>query len=189
MKRGGRERSRRRRGLRPAARVWVGIVLLLPLVLAPPAPLTRAEDYGPSAALSGILSATSAAHARNQIVILTLPLPGNESDAGEMAKFGLLYGFSPRTIFVYRDEPTTFNFWNLQSNEPHDVMITDRSGQVLLHQELPQLKKTQLTLTFHQQGLFTFYCTMHQPYMSGQIVVLAPPGEQPAAAPALHASH
>jgi len=174
----------RQRRCASAARVPIVIALLL---MALPAARARAEDYMPGAALAGILSATPAARARNQIVILTLPLPGNQSDAGEMAKFGLLYGFSPRTIFVYRDEPTTFNFWNLQSNEQHDVMITDGSGQVLLHQELPQLKKTLLTLTFHKQGLFTFYCTMHQPYMSGQIVVLAPPAEQPAATTAASA--
>lgn len=179
MKRGYGE-PRPRRYPRRGASGRIGFALL-PLLLAWPALRAAAEDYLPSAALAGIVSAAPAAHARNQIVILTLPLPGNESDAGEMAKFGLLYGFSPRTIFVYRDEPTTLNFWNLQSNEKHDIMITDAGGQVLLHLELPQLKKTPLTLTFHKQGLFPFYCTMHQPYMSGQIMVLAPPGEQPAA--------
>jgi len=26
--------------------------------------------------------------------------------------------------------------------------------------------------SFHDEGLFTFYCTMHQPEMTGQILVL-----------------
>jgi plastocyanin len=26
--------------------------------------------------------------------------------------------------------------------------------------------------TFHQSGLFNFYCTVHQPEMAGQILVL-----------------
>lgn len=30
------------------------------------------------------------------------------------------------------------------------------------------------TLAFHEEGLFRFYCTMHQPVMSGQILVLPP---------------
>jgi plastocyanin len=78
-------------------------------------------------------------------------------------------------IFAYRDEPTSFNFWNLQSDENHDFMLATGAGQVLMKMMLPELKKTAITLTFHKEGLYTFYCTMHQPEMSGQIYVLPPP--------------
>jgi plastocyanin len=37
---------------------------------------------------------------------------------------------------------------------------------------LPPLQETAYVFTFHQEGLFSFYCTMHQPEMSGQILVL-----------------
>ena len=36
------------------------------------------------------------------------------------------------------------------------------------------LSKTAFVMTFHDEGVFPFYCTMHQPAMSGQIVVTAP---------------
>jgi len=45
---------------------------------------------------------------------------------------------------------------------------------------LPPLRETKYVFTFHQEGLFNFYCTMHQPAMSGQILVLPP---APAAVP------
>jgi len=38
----------------------------------------------------------------------------------------------------------------------------------------PALQKTSYVLAFHREGLFNFYCTMHQPEMSGQILVLPP---------------
>jgi hypothetical protein len=44
---------------------------------------------------------------------------------------------------------------------------------------LPALSKRSWVFTFHQPGLMHFYCTVHQPQMSGEILVLpsaaAPP--------------
>jgi len=31
--------------------------------------------------------------------------------------------------------------------------------------------KTTFVMTFHDEGVFPFYCVMHQPAMSGQIIV------------------
>ena len=45
---------------------------------------------------------------------------------------------------------------------------------VLMYQKLPMLKKTSWVFTFHREGLFTFKCLVHQPEMSGQILVLPP---------------
>ena len=89
-------------------------------------------------------------------------------------RFGEVYAFSPSVIIVHRDEPTAITFWNLQPDDDHDFMLADPHGHVLMHQALPPLKETAYVFTFHQEGLFTFYCTMHQPAMSGQILVLPP---------------
>ena len=53
-------------------------------------------------------------------------------------------------------------------------MLVDPTGNVLMRVVLPPLQETSYVFTFHREGLFTFYCTMHQPDMSGQILVLAP---------------
>jgi plastocyanin len=130
------------------------------------------DGYLPNAAAAKIVSAVPNGPAHTDIVILTTSEPANQSDSGEMKAFGILYTFSPRVVFVYLDQPTSFSFWNLQSDEHHDFMLADPAGQVLMKMGLPQLKKTSITLTFHKAGLYTFYCTMHQPEMSGQIYVL-----------------
>jgi plastocyanin len=39
---------------------------------------------------------------------------------------------------------------------------------------LPPLKETSFVFTFHEEGLFNFFCSMHQPGMHGQILVLPP---------------
>ena len=137
--------------------------------------LANAEDgYLPSAAASKIVTAAPDGAPRAGVVILTEAQPQGQLDPHEQKTFGVLYTFSPRTIFVLRDEPTSFSFWNLQADETHDFMLATASGQVLMKMMLPQLKKTTVTLTFHKEGLYTFYCTMHQPEMTGQIYVLAP---------------
>jgi hypothetical protein len=144
---------------------------------------TGAEDgFLPNASALKILNAVpdgDGSHARNGVVILTEPLPSGPPDPAEQKAFGVLYTFSPRVIFVFRDEPTSFSFWNLQSDENHDFMLASPTGEVLMKMMLPELKKTAITLTFHKEGLYTFYCTMHQPEMTGQIYVVPPPGSEP----------
>jgi plastocyanin len=132
----------------------------------------RAADYMPNGPALKWVSANPPAKPENQVVVLTVPLPGGDADSKEVASFGELYGYSPRTIFVHLNQPTEFSFWNLQSSEQHDLMLTSPTGEVLLHMQLPELKKTTVVLNFHREGLFNFYCTMHQPYMTGQIFVL-----------------
>jgi plastocyanin len=154
---------------------FIVIVTLMAAVLTPRY-AARADDEGylPSPAASKIVTAVPNGSARAGVVILTTTQPATQSDPEEMKAFGILYVYSPREIFVRRDEPTSFSFWNLQSDEHHDFMLADPAGQVLMKLILPELKKTQITLTFHKEGLYSFYCTMHQPEMSGQIYVLPP---------------
>jgi plastocyanin len=75
-------------------------------------------------------------------------------------------------VAVHRDEPTEISFWNLQPDDDHDFMLVAPDSNVLMKVLLPALRKTTYILAFHEEGLFTFYCTMHQPEMSGQILVL-----------------
>jgi plastocyanin len=56
-------------------------------------------------------------------------------------------------------------------------MLVDPNLNVLMKVDLPALQETSYVLTFHHEGLFNFYCTMHQPVMSGQILVLPPAGQ------------
>jgi plastocyanin len=74
-----------------------------------------------------------------------------------------------------------YAFANLQADDQHDFMLVDPDSNVLMKVPLPALAKTSYVFTFHREGLFNFYCTMHQPEMSGQILVLPPVAALPAA--------
>jgi len=96
-----------------------------------------------------------------------------ESGPPETVKtFGEVYAFDPATFAVKRDEPTEVVFWNLQGDDEHDFMLLDSGNHVVTQFKLPPLSKTSRLFTFHREGLYRFYCTVHQPEMSGQITVL-----------------
>ena len=61
---------------------------------------------------------------------------------------------------------------NLQGDDEHDFMLMDDRNHVVLQSKLPPLKKVTFIVTFHHEGLFPFFCTVHQPEMSGQVMVL-----------------
>jgi plastocyanin len=94
--------------------------------------------------------------------------------ASTIKNFGEVYAFSPDVFAVRRDQPTQIIFWNLQADDEHDLMLTDPQNHVLLTTKFAPLSKTTYVMTFHDEGVFPFYCTVHQPAMSGQIIVTSP---------------
>jgi plastocyanin len=90
-----------------------------------------------------------------------------------LGKFGEVYAFSPSFFVVHKDERTMVHFFNLQPDDNHDFMLF-APDQVFLKMLLPPLRDTAYVFTFHREGLFNFTCAMHQPSMSGQILVLPP---------------
>lgn len=127
-----------------------------------------AKTPGPDVTLGG--------KARARVVVMTQALVTKESGPKDtLAAFGESYAFVPSTFAVRQDEPTEIVFWNLQGDDEHDVMLLDAQRRVVLQAKLPPLKKTSFVMTFHRDGLFDFYCTMHQPEMSGQVVVIKRP--------------
>ncbi len=131
--------------------------------------------YLPNAANSRIVTVTRTGNAGAAFTVLTQAVAIKETSPREtIAHFGEVYAFSPSFIAVRRDQPTEISFWNLQPDDDHNLMLADPRFNVLMFIDLPPLRKTSYVFTFHQEGLFPFYCTMHQPEMSGQILVLPP---------------
>jgi plastocyanin len=149
------------------------------LFLAMPAgSVQQAEpSYLPTQSAAQVLTVAKEADATAGVVVLTEALAIKETGPKEtVARFGETYAFSPAVFAVYRDEPTLITFRNLQPDDAHDFMLTDPHGAVLMKVDLPTLKDTSYVFTFHRDGVFPFYCTIHQPAMSGQIIVLPPKG-------------
>jgi plastocyanin len=129
----------------------------------------------PSPDNAKIVSVTPKGEARAGITVITQAVAEKETGPKEaVLKFGELYAFIPQFIAVHRDEPTQIEFWNLQGDDEHDFALLDGDMNVLMYEKLPTLKKTSWVFTFHREGLFTFKCLVHQPEMSGQILVLPP---------------
>jgi plastocyanin len=131
--------------------------------------------YLPSAEASRVVSVTNTGTVRASILVQTHRAAVKETGPKEtVAHFGEVYAFSPNFMAVHREEPTQIRFWNLQPDDQHTFMLVDPQMQVLMNVLLPPLEETSYVFTFHNEGLFTFYCAMHQPGMAGQILVLPP---------------
>jgi len=142
------------------------------------APPQGERDYLPNEAASRVVAVTTDNRsAQAGVVVLTQAVAIKETGPKPTVKrFGEVYAFAPSFIAVHRDEPTAITFWNLQPDDEHDFMLVAPDLTVLMKVTLPPLQKTSYVFTFHREGLFNFYCTMHQPAMSGQILVLPPNG-------------
>ena len=153
------------------------VVLASALLLAAGRKLTRLPErsYLPDAAAARVVTISESGPASAGVTVLTEAVAIKETGPrATVARFGEVYAFSPAFVAVRRDEPTEISFWNLQRDDEHDVMLVGPEQQVLAKVSLSPLRKTTYVFTFHEEGLFTFYCTMHQPEMTGQILVLAP---------------
>jgi plastocyanin len=151
--------------------------------LAPAAHATQSgeAEYLPTGAAAKVVSVSPGeASAAAGVTVLTQAVAVKENGPKEtVARFGEVYAFAPSFVAVHRDEPTAISFWNLQPDDEHDFMLVDPDLNVLMKVNLPALEKRSYVFTFHRQGLFRFYCTMHQPEMSGQIMVLPPATHSP----------
>ncbi len=163
--------------------IWRGVLAaasaILPALIgvasATAAPPMNKHYYLPDAAASKIVSVAKAGKAEAELIVLTEAVAVKETGPREtVAKFGEVYAFSPTLIAIRREVPTMLTFWNLQSDDQHDFMLTAPDSTVLMHLKLAPLSKTSYVFTFHKDGIFNFYCAMHQPEMSGQILVLPP---------------
>ncbi len=150
-----------------------------PVWAAAKSPLKKpANYYLPGADAARLVTVTKAGEAEREITILTEAVAIKESGPKEtIARFGEVYAFSPTSIVLRRNEPTRITFWNLQPDDEHDFALVAPNLDILMYVRLPPLEKTSYVFSFHEQGLFDFWCLQHQPEMSGQILVLpeAPP--------------
>jgi plastocyanin len=137
------------------------------------APPMDKHYYLPYSAGSKIVSVAKEGKPEAEVIVLTEAVAIKETGPKEtVAKFGEVYAFSPTFIAARREQPTMLTFWNLQPDDEHDFMLTAPDSRVLMHLKLLPLTKTSYVFTFHEEGIFNFYCAVHQPEMNGQILVL-----------------
>jgi plastocyanin len=135
----------------------------------------RGGFFMPNAEATKLVTVTVGGEAEAGLTVMTQAVAVKETGPRiTVARFGETYAFSPAFIAVHRDEPTQIEFWNLQPDDEHDFALLGPDFKVLMYEKLAPLSKTAWVFTFHREGLFNFKCLVHQPEMSGQILVLPP---------------
>jgi plastocyanin len=153
------------------------LTTLIGVTSATAAPPMDKHYYLPDAKALKIVSVAKEGKAETEVIVLTEAVAIKETGPKEtVAKFGEVYAFSPTFMAIRREVPTMLTFWNLQPDDEHDFMLTAPDSTVLMHLKLEPLTKTSYIFTFHKDGIFNFYCAVHQPEMNGQILVLPPIG-------------
>jgi plastocyanin len=155
-----------------AAAMLPALIVVASAAAAPP---MDEHYYLPDAAASKIVTVAKTGKPEAEVIVLTEAVAVKETGPrNTVARFGEVYAFSPTFIAIRREVPTMLTFWNLQPDDQHDFMLTAPDSTVLMHLKLQPLTKTSYVFTFHEDGIFNFYCAVHQPEMNGQILVLPP---------------
>ena len=134
--------------------------------------------FMPGPAQSRIVTVTTKGKAETEVTVMTEAVAVKETGPKQtVAKFGEVYAFAPSFIAVRENQPTRLTFWNLQPDDDHDFMLADPDSNVLMYVDLKPLSRNSYVFAFHKPGLYSFYCAIHQPEMSGQILVLPAHGK------------
>jgi plastocyanin len=136
---------------------------------------SQEKGFWPDQAASKVVSLSKTGPSNSIILIQTHAVAVKETGSKEtVAKFGEVYAWSPSFIAVHQNEPTRIRFWNLQPDDEHDFMLVGPKSEVLMKLPLVPLADESYVFTFHEQGQYTFICSVHTPEMVGQILVLPP---------------
>jgi plastocyanin len=80
--------------------------------------------------------------------------------------------YSPDILEVNEGDNVTIHFYNLDTTDRHTFTIGTPYN---INEDLLPEKNATFTFKAGDEGVFRFYCTYHQPTMSGELVVLPRP--------------
>ena len=81
--------------------------------------------------------------------------------------------FTPSTLIVNKGDTVLIHFYNTEDEpENHNFLLTAYGVSV----DLAQGEHQDITFVADQAGVFSFYCSYHQPTMNGQLIVLPTSG-------------
>ena len=80
--------------------------------------------------------------------------------------------FSPDILEVNTGDNVTIHFYNLDTTDSHTFTI---GAPYNIDKVVTPGQNATFTFKAADQGIYRFYCRFHQPTMTGQLVVLAPP--------------
>jgi plastocyanin len=104
----------------------------------------------------------------------TFPFLARDFGHGGVLDGKEVYGYSPSTLVAYTGDTLHVTVVNPE-DDVHDFEIDDPVEQTAV--SLPAQATTRFTILARAPGIYVFRCTIatHQPFMTGVLVVLAPP--------------
>lgn len=80
--------------------------------------------------------------------------------------------YSPSVLAVNEGDTVTMHFYNLDPSDRHTFTM---AAPYNINRDVGPLENATITFEASDPGVYKFYCTYHQPAMSGQVIVLPPP--------------
>jgi len=105
----------------------------------------------------------------------TFPFLKRDFGRGGVLEGKEVYGYSPSTLVAYVGDTLSVTVVNPE-DDVHDFEIDDPAEQTAV--SLPPQATTRFTIMARAPGIYVFRCTIatHQPFMTGLLIVLDPPG-------------
>jgi len=98
----------------------------------------------------------------------------NETKLGMPADY-----YIPNIFVANKGDSITMHFYNLDGDDRHTFTI---GAPYDINQDVAPMHNATFTFKAANEGIYRFYCTYHQPTMTGQLIVLPPSTELTAAA-------
>ncbi len=83
--------------------------------------------------------------------------------------------YSMPTMAVFKGDSVTIHFFNTEEPGGDNHSFTILSKPYNINVALSPGQNTTITFDANTTGIFSYYCTFHQPTMRGQLIVQSPP--------------
>lgn len=93
----------------------------------------------------------------------------NETKLGMPADY-----YIPNIFVANKGDSVTMHFYNLDADERHTFTI---GAPYNINEDVAPMHNATFTFKAGNEGVYRFYCTYHQPTMTGQLIVLPPSTE------------
>lgn len=139
------------------------------LVSCAPAASSRSA-YHPRIRLATVTTVPLLVHEQTR----TFPFLERDFAHGGVLDGKEVYGYAPSNLVVYVGDTLRIAITNPE-DDAHTFVVDDPAERTAV--ALAPQTTTNVTIIAHAPGIYSFRCTVpaHQPFMVGQLIVLAPP--------------
>ena len=153
-----------------AALMISSISVLTPHVLAQTSPAGSANMTSGNSTVANNSTIQAMAESGNKKTFYVI---SQELDGVNETKLGIPGDvFVPSTLAVNQGDTVTIHFYNVDASDIHTFTM---GAPYNINKVVGPLENATITIKASDPGVYKFFCTVHPPTMSGQLIVLPPP--------------